>query len=71
MCEEYIFLAALRDGLYKDIGLLISMAIVQGGQWPGFFHPVAYDAFALQPCKYAHELLCGKQFWEDRTELFS
>lgn len=45
----FFSLTALRDGLYRDIGVLLAMAIVHGGQWPGFFHPVAYNSFAFGP----------------------
>lgn len=47
-CEINDF-SGLRDGLYKDIGILTAMAIVHGAQWPGFFHREAYNSFAKGP----------------------
>lgn len=49
LSKLYLLFTALRDGLYRDTGVLLAMSIVHGGQWPIFFHPVAYNSFARGP----------------------
>lgn len=40
---NFFVTAALKDGLYHDVGVLLAMAVVHGGQFPNFMSQTAYN----------------------------
>lgn len=42
----FVTISALKDDLYEDVGVILAMAIIHGGQFPQFLSKTSYDTIA-------------------------